>query len=166
MQSIPLPTILETLDILLAEAYDGPPDPSATWFVDNAPDSGVLGALKGITAAEASTSVDASQKPGTTIAANVEHLRWSLANVNATLRGSPYQANWSESWQTLAVTAPEWDRLRDDLRAEYETLRQALQKVADLQGEYLVGSFALIPHAAFHLGLIRQMAERVRLGKG
>jgi len=31
-----------------------------------------------------------------------------------------------------------------------------------LQGDYLNGVLALIPHAAFHLGLIRQMIERVR----
>jgi hypothetical protein len=31
-----------------------------------------------------------------------------------------------------------------------------------LQGDYLNGVLALIPHAAFHLGIIRQMIERVR----
>jgi hypothetical protein len=55
-----------------------------------------------------------------------------------------------------------WDRLRGELRLEFETLRQALKSQTALPEEYLSGVIALVPHAAYHLGTIRQMVERVK----
>lgn len=162
MTTVPLSTLTQALYDLLTEAYDGPPDPHGTWFVDNEPDSGILGALRNVTAAEASRSVDGSGKPGSTIAAHVEHLRWSLANANGAMRGEPYQFNWSESWNTLQTSKTKWNALRDDLRREYLALRDAVRQAPSLQEEFLLGVMALIPHAAFHLGILRQMVERVR----
>ncbi len=155
--------LIDAIVTLLTEAYDGPPDPSSTWFIDNEANSGILGILDSVSAVEASTSVDGSQNPGTTIAANVEHLRWSVANANAAFRGAPYNPNWSESWQLLDADEEKWNRLRRDLRAEFEALREVVGQQEELQGDYLLGVLAMIPHAAFHLGLIRQMIERVRL---
>ena len=154
--------ILDSVVYLLTEAYAGPPDPSSTWFIDNEPDSGVLGIIAGISAAEASQSVDGSGESGTTIASNVEHLRWSLAMMNAAIRGEPFEGKWKESWQLLVAEDARWDALRDELRAEFEILRQGLQAQTDLPEQYLTGVLALLPHAAYHLGTIRQMIERVR----
>jgi hypothetical protein len=162
MATLETSALINAIIELLTEAYAGPPNPSATWFIDNEPDSGILGILKGVTAAEASKSVDGSGKSGSTIASNVEHLRWSLANANGDFRGEPYRSNWGESWERIQVSENEWERLREELRVEYETLRQAIQRQEDLQGDTLIGVLGLIPHAAFHLGLIRQMLERVR----
>ena len=162
MSTVSLSTLTQALCDLLTEAYDGPPDAHSTWFVDNEPDSGILGAIRNLSAAEASRSVDGSGKPGSTIAANVEHLRWSLANANGAMRGEPYQFNWSESWNTLETDPARWNKLRKDLRREYLTLRDAVRAAPDLQDEFLPGVLALISHAAFHLGLLRQMIERVR----
>jgi hypothetical protein len=162
MSTLETTTLIESIVTLLTEAYAGPPNPKETWFIDNEPDAGILGILANVSAEEASTSVDGSGQSGTTIAANVEHLRWSLANVNATLRGEAYNANWGESWQRSSASPDEWDRLRQSLRSEYETLRAALLQQQDLPGVYLNGTLALIPHAAYHLGSIRQMIERVR----
>ncbi|MEW6648622.1 MAG: hypothetical protein AB1453_00385 [Chloroflexota bacterium] len=148
---------------LLTEAYDKPIQPSATWFIDNQPDSGVLGVLKGISAVEASVSVDGSRNAGTTIASHAMHLCWSLANVNATIRGEPWNPNWSQSWALQSVDEGEWDQLRQELRREFETLRDAIQKQESLEGDYLTGLLALAPHAAYHLATIRQMLERVRM---
>jgi hypothetical protein len=63
-------TVLNSVVELLTEAYAGPPDPSTTWFIDNAPNSGVLGMLEEVSALEASKSVDGSGETGTTIAAH------------------------------------------------------------------------------------------------
>lgn len=159
MSTLDTSILTRALSDLLVEAYAGPPDSSNTWFIDNEPDCGILGTLRNVSAAEASRSVD-----GSTIAANVEHLRWSLANANGALRGEPYQPNWSESWALTGADEGKWTALREDLRREYETLRTAIQSAPDLQGEYLLGVMALVPHAAFHLGILRQMIERVRQG--
>jgi hypothetical protein len=155
-------TVLRSVITLLTEAYAGPPDPRATWFIDNEPDSGILGLLKRVSAEEASRSVDGSGAPGTTIASHVEHLHWSLANANAAFRGQPYNPNWSESWRLHSADQAAWDALRDSLRAEFEAAREIiLQQQDELPEEYLLGAMALVPHAAFHLGVLRQMVERV-----
>lgn len=159
---LPISVFINSLTELLTEAYDGPPDPTSTWFIDNEPNSGILGILDTVSAEEASKSVHKDGERGSTIAANAEHLRWSLANSNAALRGEPFQAKWSESWELLSADQVEWDRLRKALRSEFETLREMIKKQTEFPGEYLNGVMALLPHAAYHLGTIRQMVERVR----
>jgi hypothetical protein len=162
MSTIPTSTVIQAIVVLLTEVYAGPPNPTETWFIDNEPDSGILGILSSVNADEASRSADGSGKTGTSIASHVEHLRWSLANVNATMRGEAWNPAWSESWKLIHANPEGWEQLRSSLRSEFETLRQALQKQNELPGEYLLGVVALLPHAAYHLGNIRQMVERVR----
>lgn len=161
MNNFPVPVLMNSVIELLIEAYDGPPNPSSTWFIDNEPDSGILGQLSGVSAAEASQPVDGHGDPGSTIASNAEHLRWSLAMMNAAIRGEPL-GDWKESWRLLETDSPGWDRLRAELRVEFNTLLQALKRQTELPEEYLSGLLALLPHAAYHLGTIRQMIERVR----
>jgi hypothetical protein len=161
MKTFPTTTLLASVVELLTEAYEGPPDPSSTWFIDNEPNSGILGLLEGVTAREASTSVDGSGEKGTTIAGHTEHLRWSLAALNSAIRGGPF-GDWAESWSLQDAQETGWNQLRNDLQSEFETLRQALKNQTELEEEYLSGFLALVPHAAYHLGNIRQMIERVR----
>ncbi len=154
--------IIKSLVTLFSEAYAGPADATSTWFIDNEPDSGILGLIANVSAVEASWSTNRNQ-PGTTIAAHVEHLRWSLANANAALQGKSYQGNWSESWNILEADEEAWKHLRSDLKKEFEQLKGILQKQNELSGDYLTGVMALIPHAAYHLGTIRQQIERARI---
>ncbi len=161
MNAIETNTVIQSIVDLFTEAYAGPPDPSSTWFIDNEPDSGILGLIAGVSASEASWSTSANGQPGTTIAAHVEHLRWSLANANAQIRGER-GGKWKESWSVLGLDEAGWDRLRQALRAEYEELLSQIQQQKDLEGAYLTGVLALIPHAAYHLGNIRQLIERAQ----
>jgi hypothetical protein len=160
MSTISVSELTGSIAALLSEAYAGPPDAANTWFVDNQPDAGLLGLLKTVSPQEASASP--SGQPGTTIASHVEHLRWSLANANAALRGEAYNPDWSESWNRLDADEAAWDGLRQSLRSEFETLHQAILRQEQLPGEYLNGVLALVPHAAYHLGVIRQMISALR----
>jgi hypothetical protein len=151
--------VIQSITTLFSEVYAGPANPRSTWFIDNEPDSGILGLIEKISAKEASLSTNRNQ-PGTTIAAHIEHLRWSLANANSALQGQPYQGNWSESWNTLEADEAKWEYLRSNLKQEFELLRENLQKQTELSGDYLTGVMALVPHAAYHLATIRQLIER------
>jgi hypothetical protein len=162
MSTVLVSTLVNCIAALLTEVYEGPPDPRSTWFIDNEPDAGVFGALRHVTAQEASTSVDGSGDSGSTIASHAEHLHWSLANINATMRGEAWNPDWKESWLTSGADEAEWERLQQALKEEFETLRRAIKRQEELPGEYLMGVLAITPHAAFHLGLIRQMVERVK----
>jgi len=161
VKDIPVSTITDSIITLLLESYPGPPDPNATWFIDNEPDSGILGILRDVTADEASKSVDGTGTPGTTIASHAEHLHWSLANMNRAMSGGEF-GNWSESWDLKQANAAEWDRLRSELQKEFEILCLGLRNQTEIEPQYLTGGLALVAHAAYHLGNIRQMKERVR----
>src|SRR5574340_848077 len=163
MNTVTVPILTQVIADLLVEAYDGPPDAhSPTWFNDNDPNAGILGQIRPLTAAEASFSADGSGKPGTTVASHVEHLRWSLANANGAMRGEPYDIHWGNSWLVTTVNDSEWERLGDALRKEYQDACALIAQQETLEGEYLYGGFALVPHAAYHLATIRQVIERVR----
>jgi hypothetical protein len=106
--------------------------------------------------------VDGTGQEGTTIASHAEHLRWSLASMNAAIRGEPL-GKWSESWLLVEADQNRWEALRNDLKSEFESLRQLLStQSGSFEEQYLPGLFALPAHAAYHLGTIRQMVERVR----
>jgi hypothetical protein len=164
MTTVAAPALLNAVVYLLTEAYAGPPNPAETWFIDNEPNCGILGVIAGLSAAEASTSADGSGQAGSTIAANVEHLRWSLAQFNAAIRGQSLEERWEESWKLLTVDTAAWERLRTALRVEFETLCAAFKQQEHLPEEYLTGTLAVLPHAALHLGTIRQMSARIRQG--
>jgi hypothetical protein len=154
--SIPNESFRKVLLELFSEAYDGP-SKGYTWFIDNAPKSGMLGTLEDITSEEASRTFTES---GSSIAAHTEHIRWSLALSNAYMRGEQPKTPWSESWLVKTVTGDEWNTLRSNLRTEYETLRQGIEKQQDFSDEQiLTGAFGFVAHAGYHLGSIRQMKK-------
>jgi hypothetical protein len=138
----------------LVEVYDGPSH-QYTWFINNEPDSGILGTIKKLKPEEASTPIIIN---GTTIAAHVEHLRWTLNKTNSLLSGENPTMNWSESWQIRKVDSTQWVLLIEQLREEFKTLIRSLSSAYGwASDEQFKEVLALIPHAAYHLGSIRQM---------
>ena len=157
-------SIRESIATLLIEAYREPADPASTWFIENAPDSGIFGIIAGITSEEASWS-SRPNEPGTTIPGHVEHLRWSLANANCALNGKPYNGNWTESWNTLDADQAEWEKLKMELKKEFDAQLETIHQQTKLEADYLTGIMSLISHAAYHLGTIRQLIERAKSDK-
>lgn len=155
--SIPAEQLFQMVRTLFTEAYEGERDEGGTWFVNNARDAGVFGVIDALSAETASSTLG---NGGRTIAAHVEHLRWSLANVNGVMRGEPWQPDWSASWTVQEVDDSQWNELRATLRGEFEALSQALAKPIEISDPMmLLGAMALAPHAAHHLGTIRLMAR-------
>ncbi|CAN5867918.1 hypothetical protein BH24DEI2_BH24DEI2_28830 [soil metagenome] len=153
MKSIPNETLTKILADLFAEAYTGP-NHAYTWFINNEPGSGLLETLENVSAEDASSP----QPSGSSIAAHTEHLRWSLAVANAFTRGETPQMNWAESWSVTTVDVDAWNKLRASLKSEYEALHQAIQQQQDVSDEQMLTALlAFTPHAAYHLGAIRQM---------
>ena len=143
----------------LEEVYDGPKH-RYTWFIGNEPDSGLLGTIRGITAVEASTPV---VEEGTTVAAHIGHLRWTLLKANSFIRGENPSWDWSESWAVRRVDPEEWASLIGSLESEFRVLVQSIRwGIAWQSDEQYKEVLALIPHAAYHLGAIRQMVLMIR----
>jgi hypothetical protein len=156
MNSIADESFRKVLLELFTEAYDGP-NHSYTWFIDNAPKSGMLGTLGDISSEEASKIFT---EGGSSIAAHTEHIRWVLALSNAYVRGEQAQPDWAESWLVKTVSPDEWTTLRTNLRNEFETLKQGISNQPDFSDEQILTiAFAFVAHAAYHLGSIRQMKK-------
>jgi hypothetical protein len=138
----------------LEEVYDGPKH-GYTWFINNDPNSGLLGTIENMGSVEASTQIITN---GTTIAAHIEHLRWTLEKTNAYLHGEKPVMIWSESWHVRNLNEKEWEILIQQLRREHIVLEESIKELKWASDEQLKEVLALIPHAAYHLGAIRQIA--------
>ncbi len=159
MPAIPAATINVILAELLVEVCAGPDKPY-TWIVTQHKDAGLLGTLAQITAADASRRLVPT---GRTIAAHTEHLRFSLAYANAHFRGESPSPDFSTSWSVASVNDKQWQQLQQSLLSEFEEAKQHIESQQDWPDQMmLTGAIAMIAHAAYHLGAIRQMALLLR----
>lgn len=143
-------TVIDRIQMLLREAIEGP-EASGSWFTDTSPDSGLLGSIRSLSAAQASEPLG-----GTTIAAHVHHVAFSLDVSEAWIRGEREEHDWASSWGVSTVNDEEWARLREDVRSRYERLQATIAEHAWDNDEAAAGAIAAIAHMACHLGAIRQ----------
>ena len=146
-----LPRVLVTL---LREALHGPS--SEAYFL-NSGDRGLLGSLDALSAETAS----ARPAGRSSVAAHVEHLRYGLHLLNRFARGeNPWEdADWAESWKHQEVTEDQWRALRTALANEAHAWLEAMQKPSAWDESALASAVGSIPHLAYHLGAIRQLAQ-------
>jgi hypothetical protein len=153
------PTIQPFL-ALLREIYIGG-EGNDTFVIDRDPGYGVISAVKTISADDASTP---SHDGGTTIAAHTGHLKWSLDYALEFYKGKiPEGWNWDDSWTRFNVNEEEWEKLQHELEASYERLVTVINSVTDWSNDLLLkGTLALLPHASYHLGAIKQLMLTIK----
>ena len=113
--------------------------------------------LTTISAEEASRPVSANCA---SIAAQVAHIHFYIDLVLQFIRGeNPGHADWGHIWHTVEkVTPEEWEASKTRLREAYLTIHDRITNfpaVWDIENS-LSGTIALVAHAAYHLGEIRQ----------
>jgi len=141
------------LDII-QEVYIGT-DAKESWVIDADPGNGFTRTIKSLTAEQASTP---AVPGGSTVAAHTGHLKWSLDFAMQFYEGKQPKGEWAESWLTKTVDEQEWEKLQQDLLASYNKVKEAVAAVKDWSNPYFVkGTLALLPHAAYHLGAIKQL---------
>lgn len=117
----------------------------------------LLETLENITADEASKRI---AETGTSIASQVDHIRFYLKVSNDYIDGKKYKSDWQGSWKRKTVTKEEWDELRKQVREDYDNLIARLKSYADWNNEdRLGGQLGIIVHTAYHLGAIRQILK-------
>ena len=117
--------------------------------------------LDKVPAADASRAVNG----GATIAAHAQHLRYGLSLMNrwATEGGNPFaDAKWDEAWKVSDVNEPQWEEIRRGLLDESHRWLNTLGSPRELTVTELTGMIASIAHVAYHLGAVRQIAQRAR----
>ncbi|MEO6149091.1 MAG: DinB family protein [Mucilaginibacter sp.] len=149
MEKLLLSSFLEIFD----EVYIGPQNDNV-WVVDRDPGLGFIDVIRTVSAEDASKSFYTG---GSTLAGHTEHLRWSLNFALTYLRGKQPDTDWSKSWAIKTVNEAEWGNLQLALQNEYIAMRDTVEQITDWSNPFtLKGVLALLPHAAYHLGSIKQ----------
>jgi hypothetical protein len=154
MSSPAFPPLHRSLSRLLRELVGGsPPD---ACFVLNPNDPGLLASLDRLSAEAASAPAPTG---GGSIAAHVDHLRYSFELLNRWSRDKDAFANadFSASWRRGTVTPDEWLARLAALRQEIEQWQQVVATPRELTSVELTGLIAAVVHLAYHLGAIRQI---------
>ncbi|TCC93658.1 hypothetical protein EZ428_02495 [Pedobacter frigiditerrae] len=151
--------IISSLLNLLEELYVGSTG-NETWVIDQKPGYGFSKTIDQVDAKQASTS---TVQGGSTIAAHTEHLRWSIRVALEFFNGKMPSPDWAESWKVKQVNEEEWKKLQQDLLKAYQDLKNGIAERKDWSSEqFNQGVLALVPHAAYHLGAIRQLIIATR----
>lgn len=147
------------LNGLFSELVEGTKSTGA--YILNSGDVGLLRSLDGLSASDASRSVN----DGATIAAHAQHVRYGLSLMNrwATEGGNPFaDATWDAAWRISTVDEAAWKEIRTGLREEAHRWLKALNAPREASNEEFMGMIASIAHLAYHLGAIRQINKDVR----
>jgi glyoxalase/bleomycin resistance protein/dioxygenase superfamily protein len=147
------PLFGRALATLLSEALDGP---SGNAYFLNRGDRGLLASLEALSADAAS----AQPNGRSSVASHVEHLRYGLELLNRAARGGPLgEPDWAEAWRHQRVTEDEWRTLRASLASEARSWMDTMKRPPAWDETGLTDAMASIPHLAYHLGAIRQLAQ-------
>lgn len=148
--------IREALDMLLQEAYDGPPDHHRTWFVSTTPDSSLLGTTRHLTAEQAWLRPHGVAH---SVAEHVAHLIVSIDVAMKYANGEKPEVDWEQSWECGTADDGRWHTMQRTLREHHLRMRMMVHAGEPFEGkEALAGFIASVAHAAYHLGAIRQLA--------
>lgn len=126
------------------------------YFTDH---DGLLTVLDSISAVTASVKLR-EDDDGSSIAAHVEHLRFSIDATLKGISGDTAPADWAQSWNTSSVEEEEWKQLKSALREQFDAAERTVQQVAPWTEPSLGRLFALVAHVAYHIGTIQ---EKIRV---
>lgn len=141
--------------LLLDEAYTQA-EYKQTWIKDNEPNSSLIPAFDQLSAEEASGDTGIGRNPP---AGHAHHLAVSLEAAARAFRGGPYEVDWEASWRyPQPLTEEAWADLRVRLAAAYADLRSIIAANDDWEDPIRsLSVLALLAHAAYHLGSVRQI---------
>ncbi|WHY59228.1 hypothetical protein [Peribacillus simplex] len=150
-------TLEGSIKTLLKETFEGPGN-DGSYYTESRPNTGIFGTLDGLTAEDASRSIN-----GSTIAAHSDHIRYYLWVIRTMISGADFEKDWDASWTIATVDEVKWGEIREGLHNEYESLFEEIDTI-DL-GKWLTNVNATIAHSAYHLGALRQMLKNLEISK-
>lgn len=156
MPKIEKDDFVHTLFDLLVETFESPSQSSSIYLDQK---TGLFETLNGISAEQASAPI---AQGATTIAAQVEHIRFYMDVIEQFMNGRTQKVDWQESWQVRELSPKAWQTLQQDLRTAYENLTNNLKNVEIWGNDEITDSLAAAIHTAYHLGAIRQMVHVVQ----
>lgn len=135
-----------------AEIFGPDENEGPHWILDSR--TSMFDTLKEISAAEASIPVSSQSA---NLAAQVNHTAFYIQSLRDGLATNfETKADWEGSWKVGTVDDAEWQALVANLQRECEWVREFATEFEGWNEEFIGGAFALVAHAAYHLGEIRQ----------
>src|SRR3954470_19769657 len=116
--------IITTLIDQFRETFEGEVTPGMCWITDGRPDTVLFGTIDGLSFAQAHAAPAAGAR---SIAAHVEHLRFSLELTAKRLHDQNPDADWSASFNLRDASPDGWQALKRDLRRAYDEVVAILQ---------------------------------------
>jgi len=144
--------VISQLSAVLREGLEGPQE-RWSYFTDTGKGSGLLATISSLSADQASRVLG-----GTSVAAHVAHIVFSLDASARWIEGDRTMRNWKESWGVSTVDAQGWERLQERVRSGYRDLQAAISGYAGNSPEAMGGALGAVAHLAYHLGAVRQKA--------
>lgn len=141
----------DAISLLLTETFHVPSDSVYAYSDEGA---SLLETLALLSAAEASKTIVPG---GTTIAAHADHVRFFTAFVLGRMRGDNEQVDWDLSWAVREVDDAQWIAIQEQLRNTYLEFKNHLLEHDDFDILNERRAMAIVVHAAYHVGAIRQM---------
>ena len=163
MQIDLIPTLIDQY----RETFEGEVQPGMNWITDGRRETTVLGLIDGLSPEQAFATPPGRTRGARSIAAHVEHLRFSLDLLFERMQGKDPPADWGHSFDVPAASPEAWVTLRRELRRAYDAVLGVLQQargtpVGEMPPIHVAGLAATIAHNAYHLGAIQQMAKAIR----
>ena len=152
-ESIRKEDFVGSLLTFLVETFESSPGPASTYLDQKA---GLFNTLEHVSAEQASKPV---ANGATSIAAQVEHIRFYVDVVEQFMSGRTQKVDWKDSWQVKEVTPEAWSTLKRDLRAAYESGTERFKNIEAWGDDEVGDSMAVVVHTAYHLGAVRQMVR-------
>ncbi|HWG83888.1 MAG TPA: DinB family protein [Deinococcales bacterium] len=123
------------------------------WF------TGLLPSLSGVDASTASRR-PAPGRPS--VAAHLEHLRYTFAVLNTWLRQEQVKPDWEEAWKHNEVDEAAWEALKEGFRAQYARLLAYVGEAGDLEERTYWLLSDNLAHTGYHVGSIRLALQIIR----
>lgn len=150
-------SVSSTIGTLFRELVDGRCTTEA--YILNEGDVGLLRSLDKLSPADASRS----SAGGASLAAHVDHIRYSLHRMNGWASGTDLGApDWGASWRVSRVSDEQWKELRAKLASEVTAWKSVLDRETDMDDDTMRSLASSVVHLAYHFGAIRQLASATR----
>lgn len=147
--------VMESVRTLLRELLYGP-TAGGVWIL-NPGDTGLVGSLAALSAAQASARPIPNRASPAALA---NHIHYHLDLLNRAIGGENAfaTADWPGSWRVQIGSEDEWQALLSDLRTQADRWLAVLEEDREWDTISLTGTLASVPHIAYYLGALRQVA--------
>lgn len=149
-RTIPVEEFRNSFLTLWKEIFE-PTGDGPHWILDSG--TSLFETLSDISAEEASIPVS---KQSANLAAQVNHTSYYVEALREGIATNfQHKADWDGSWQVGAVDDAQWQALIDKLHSNYDWFTELATGFEDWNEDYVGGAMAMVAHAAYHLGEIR-----------